>query len=99
MVTELIEFKLKEGANEDEFLALLTQFHEFFKRNFTGYAGLESTKGQDHWVTIMHWNGMDDVQLVSEALKSRASEVAPYQALTDLSSIKLTFLNQMLVLD
>ncbi len=99
MITELIEFNLKEGADESEFLTLLKRFHEFFKHNFTGYAGLESTKGENRWVTIMHWESMKDVHLAGETLKNRAREVAEYQSLTDLSSIRLTFLERKMVLD
>lgn len=98
MITEIIEFKLKESTDEDKFLEEAKKYHEYFKATFNGFVDQEFTKGEDNWINIMHWETMDDVQACGEVLKSSPQELAAYAALTDRASTKLTFLEQKLYL-
>ena len=74
------------------------KFYNYFKETFKGFIDLEFTKGEDGWVSIMHWETMEDVKACGEALRTGPQEMADYTALTDRTSTKLTFLEQKLYL-
>ena len=96
MITEIIEYRLKEGADEEKFLAEAKKFHDYFKTTFKGFIDQEFTKGEEGWISIMHWETMEDVKACGEVLKTGPQEIAGYAALTDRTSTKLTFLEQKL---
>ena len=96
MITEIIEYKLKDDANEEEFLVEAKKYFDYFKTTFKGFIDLEFTKGQDYWINIMHWETMDDVKACGAVLRSGPQEIAGYAALADRSTTKLTFLEQKL---
>jgi heme-degrading monooxygenase HmoA len=96
MITEIIQYKLKEGADEEKFMTEAIRYHAYFKATFNGFIDLEFTKGEDGWINIMHWESMEDVKACGEVLKTSPQETAGYAALTDRTSLKLTFLEQKL---
>lgn len=98
MITEIIEYKLKEGVDEVEFLEEAQRYYAYFKATFTGFIDLEFTKGENCWINIMHWESMEAVKACGQVLRTGPQEIAAYAALTDRASTKLTFLEQMLVL-
>ncbi|MCP4599905.1 MAG: hypothetical protein GY847_05075 [Proteobacteria bacterium] len=96
MITEIIEYKLIESADEKMFLKEAKKFYDYFKATFKGFVDLEFTKGEDGWVSIIHWETMEDVNACGEVLRTGPQEIAGYAALTDRASTKLTFLEQKL---
>ena len=98
MITEVIEYKLKESTDEEQFMLEAQKYHAYFKGTFKGFIDLEFTKGQDGWINIMHWESMDDVKACGEVLRTGPQEIAGYAALTDRTALKLTFLEQKLYL-
>ena len=96
MITEIIEYKLKEGVDEEQFLMEAQKYHAYFKATFKGFIDLEFTKGENGWINIMHWESMEDVKACGEVLRTGPREIAGYAALTDRTSLKLTFLEQKL---
>lgn len=98
MITEIIEYKLKESTDEVSFMAEAKKYFAYFKLTFKGFIDLEFTKGEDGWINLMHWETMEDVKACGEVLRTGPQEIAGYAALTDRESIKLTFLEQKLYL-
>lgn len=98
MITEIIEYKLKEGADEEQFLIEAQNYHHYFKTSFKGFIDLEFAKGENAWINIMHWESMEDVRACGEVLRTGPQEIARYGALADRASTKLTFLEQKLYL-
>jgi hypothetical protein len=98
MITEIIEYKLKEGADEEKFLMESQKYHEYFKATFKGFIDLEFAKGENGWINIMHWETMEDVKARGEVLRTGPQEIAGYAALADRASTKLTFLERKLYL-
>ena len=96
MITEIIEYKLKEDVDEEKFLAEAKKYNNYFKATFKGFIDLEFTKGEDSWINIMHWETMEDVKACGEVLRTSPQELADYAALTDRASTKLTFLKRKL---
>ena len=99
MITEIIEYKLKENTNEEMFMKEAKKYYAYFKATFKGFIDLEFTKGENGWINIMHWESMENVKACGEVLKTGPQEIADYAALTDRTSIKLTFLEQKLHLN
>jgi len=99
MITEIIEYKLKEDADEEKFLEEAEKYNDYFKAAFKGFIDLEFTKGEDSWINIMHWETMEDVKACGEVLRNGPQEIADYAAFTDRASTKLTFLEQKLFLE
>jgi hypothetical protein len=98
MVTEIIEYKLKESTDEECFLEEAKKYHSYFQATFKGFIDLEFTKGETGWINIMHWESMEAVKACGEVLRTGPQEIAGYAALTDRTSLKLTFLEQKLFL-
>ena len=98
MITEIIEYKLKESTDEASFMAEANKYFAYFKATFKGFIDLEFTKGEEGWINIMHWETMEDVMACGEVLRTRPQEIAGYAALTNRESTKLTFLEQKLYL-
>jgi hypothetical protein len=96
MITEIIQFKLKDNVDELTFLQEAEKYTAYFKATFKGFVDLEFTKGEDGWVNIMHWECMEDVKACGEVLRTGPQEIADYAAFTDRTSVKLTFLEQKL---
>jgi hypothetical protein len=96
MITEIIEYKLKENVAEETFLAEAERYSAYFKATFKGFIDLEFTKGENGWVNIMHWESMEDVQACGAVLRTSPQEIAAYASLTDRTALKLTFLEQKL---
>lgn len=96
MITELIQYKLKESTDEQQFLAEAQKYHAYFKATFKGFIDLEFTKGEEGWINIMHWESMEDVQACGAVLRTSPQEIAAYASLTDRTALKLTFLEQKL---
>jgi hypothetical protein len=96
MITEIIEYKLKENTDEQSFMAEAQKYHAYFKATFKGFVDLEFTKGEAGWINIMHWENMEAVKACGEVLRTGPQEIASYAALTDWTSVKLTFLEQKL---
>jgi hypothetical protein len=96
MITEIIEYKLKENIDEETFMLEAHKYAAYFKATFKGFIDLEFTKGEDSWINIMHWESMEDVKACGEILRTGPQETAGYAALTDRTSLKLTFLEQKL---
>jgi hypothetical protein len=96
MITEIIQYKLKESTTEASFLAEAKKYHAYFKATFKGFIDLEITKGEDGWINIMHWETMEDVKACGEVLRTGPREIAGYSALTDRTALTLTFLEQKL---
>lgn len=94
MITEIIEYKLKEGVDEELFLAEAQKYYNYFKATFPGFLDLEFNKGENGWINIMHWESMEAVKACGEVLRTGPQEIAGYGALTDRSALKLTFLEQ-----
>lgn len=98
MITEIIEYKLKEGVDEQQFLAEAEKYYAYFKATFKGFIDLEFTKGENGWINIMHWDSMENVRACGEVLRTGPQEIAGYATLADRASTKLTFLEQKLSL-
>jgi hypothetical protein len=98
MITEIIQYRLKEGIDEESFMTEAKKYHAYFKATFKGFIDLEFTKGEDGWINIMHWETMEDVKACGEVLRTGPQEIAGYAALTDRTALKLTFLEQKLFL-
>ena len=98
MITEIIEYKLKEGADEEQFLMEAEKYHAYFKATFKGFIDLEFTKGENGWMNIMHWESMEAARACGEVLRTGPQEIAGYGALADKASTKLTFLEPKLYL-
>ena len=98
MITEIIEYKLNDGADEEKYMTEAKKFYDYFKATFKGFIDLEFAKGEDGQISIMHWETMEDVKACGEVLRTGPQEIADYGALTDRASTKLTFLEQMLYL-
>ena len=98
MITEIIEYKLKEGADEEQFLMEALKYHAYFKATFKGFIDLEFAKGENGWINIMHWESMEAVRACGEVLRTGPQEIAGYSALADRASTRLTFLEQKLCL-
>ena len=98
MITEIIEFKLNESTDEEKFMMETKKYYDYFKATFIGFVDLEFTKGEESWISIMHWETMEDVKACGEVLRTSPQEIAGYAALTDRTSTKLTFLEQKLYL-
>ena len=98
MITEIIEYKLKENTDEEKFLTEAKKYFDYFKITFKGFIDLEFTKGNDGWINIMHWESMEDVKACGEILRTSPQEIANYVNLTDRISLKLTFLEQKIYL-
>jgi hypothetical protein len=95
-ITEIIEYKLNEGVDEEKFLAEVKTYYDYFKTTFKGFIDLEFTKGEDGWINIMHWETMEDVKACGEVLRTGPQAIVGYAALTHRTSTKLTFLEQKL---
>jgi hypothetical protein len=98
MITEIIEYKLKEDVDEEQFLMEAQKYHTYFKTTFKGFIDLEFTKGENGWINIMHWESMEAVKACGEVLRTGPQEIADYGALADRASTKLTFLERKLYL-
>jgi len=98
MITEIIEYKLNESADEEKFMTEAKKYYDYFKATFKGFVDLEFTKGEESWINIMHWETMEDVKACGEVLRTGPQEIADYAALTDRTSTKLTFLEKKLYL-
>ena len=98
MITEIIEYKLKDSTDEAAFMAEAQKYSAYFKSAFKGFIDLEFTRGEEGWINIMHWESMEDVKACGEVLRTGPQEIAGYAALTDRTSVKLTFLEQKLLL-
>jgi hypothetical protein len=98
MITEIIEYKLKEGVDEEQFLMEAQNFHAYFKASFKGFIDLEFAKGENGWVNIIHWESMEALRACGEVMRTDPQEIAGYRALTDRTSTRLTFLEQKLYL-
>jgi hypothetical protein len=98
MITEIIEYQLKAGADEERFLMEAHKYHAYFRATFKGFIDLEFTKGEIGWINIMHWESMEDVRACGEVLRTGPQELAGYATLADRASTKLTFLEQKLYL-
>ena len=98
MITEIIEYKLNESADEEKFVTEAKKYYAYFKATFKGFVDLEFAKDEDSWINIMHWETMEDVKACGEVLRTGPQEIANYAALTDRTSTKLTFLEQKLYL-
>jgi|SRR5512141_246419 hypothetical protein len=98
MITEIIEYKLKEGADEEQFLIEAQKYYVYFKTTFKGFIDLEFAKGENGWINIMHWKDMEAVKACGEVLRTGPQEIAGYAALADRASTKLTFLERKLSL-
>lgn len=98
MITEIIEYRLKENVDEATFMMEAEKYHAYFKATFKGFVDLEFTKGENFWINIMHWESMEDVKACGDVLRTGPQEIADYAALTDRTSVKLTFLEQKLCL-
>jgi hypothetical protein len=98
MITEIIEYKLKAGADEEKFLKEAEKYYAYFKATFKGFIDLEFTKGENGWINIMHWETMEDVKACGEVLRTGPQELAGYAALADRASTRLTFLERKLYL-
>jgi hypothetical protein len=96
MITEIIEYQLKAGADEERFLMEAKKYHAYFKATFKGFIDLEFTKGENGWINIMHWETMEDVRACGEVLRTGPQELAGYAALADRASTQLTFLERKL---
>lgn len=97
MITEIIEYKLKETAGEKEFLDEARESLKFFKTTFKGLIDLECMQGIDGWVTIMYWESMEDIETCAVLLQTNPPELADYYSLADKTSMKVTFLEQKIV--
>ena len=95
MITEIIQYKLKEGADEAQFLLEAEKYYAYFKATFEGFIDLEFNKGENGWVNIMHWESMEAVRACGEVLRSGPQEIADYAALADRASTQLAFLEQV----
>jgi hypothetical protein len=98
MITEIIEYKLKEGVDEQQFLIEAQKYHAYFKETFKGFIDLEFTQGENGWINIMHWESMEAVKACGEVLRTGPQEIAGYAALADRASTTLTFLERKLYL-
>ena len=96
MITEIIEYKLKENTDEEKFMMEAEKYYAYFKATFNGFVDLEFTKGEGGWINILHWESMEDVKACGKILRTGPQEIASYAALTDRTSLKLTFLEQKL---
>ena len=96
MITEIIEYKLKESTDEEEFLTEAKKYHAYFKATFKGFIDLEFTKGEEGWINIMHWETMEDMRACGAVLRTGPQEIAGHAALTERASVKVTFLEQKL---
>ncbi len=94
MITEIIEYQLKTGVDEQQFLMEAEKYHAYFKATFKGFVDLEFAKGENGWINIMHWESMEAVRACGEVLRTSPQEIAGYAALADRASTKLTFLEQ-----
>ena len=68
-------------VNEENFLAEAKKYFDFFKATFKGFIDLEFTKGEDHWINIMHWESMEDVKACGVVLRNKPLEIASYASL------------------
>ena len=98
MITEIIEYQLKENVDEAKFMLEAEKYSTYFKETFKGFVDLEFTNGENGWINIMHWESMEDIKACGEVLRTGPQEIADYAALTDRTSLKLTFLEQKLCL-
>lgn len=96
MITEIIEYKLKEGVDEEQFLLEAQKYYNYFKVTFKGFVDLEFAKGENGWINIMHWENMEAVRACGEVLRTSPQEIAGYAALADRASTRLTFLERKL---
>lgn len=96
MITEIIEYKLKQDVDEAQFLMEAQKYYTYFKNTFSGFIDLEFTRGENGWINIMHWENMEAVRACGEGLRTAPLEIAGYAALTDRASIRLTFLESKL---
>ncbi len=99
MITEIIEYLLKAGVTEEQFLQEAEKYHAYFKATFKGFVDLEFTKGENGWINIMHWETMEDVQACGEVLRTGPQELKAYATLADRASTRLTFLERKLYFD
>lgn len=98
MITEIIEYRLKENVDEATFMTEAEKYYAYFKATFKGFVDLEFTKGENCWLNVMQWESMEDVKACGDVLRTGPQEIADYGALTDRTSVKLTFLEQKLYL-
>ena len=47
MITEIIEYKLNDGADEEKYMTEAKKFYDYFKATFKGFIDLEFAKGED----------------------------------------------------
>lgn len=66
IVTEIVEFKLEEYVNEDEFLKTVDFLEKNFHLKQKGFIDTELIKGKDErtYIMIQHWETMKDCKNV-----------------------------------
>ena len=95
LTVELVQFKLKDGIDEDALLTVTKENMKFVRKQ-SGYIRRELVKGPDRlWTDIVHWKSLSEAQ---EAEKKfyESSDCQNYSKIIDESSVKLTRLEQVL---
>lgn len=95
LTVEIVQFKLKDGIDEDTLLTVSKESMEEIK-GFSGYIRRELIKGPDGlWFDIVHWKSISEAQ---QAAKKFEESVAcrNYFKIIDQSSIKMMLMQQAL---
>lgn len=98
LTVELVQFKLKDGIDEDTLLTVTKENMEFVRKQ-NGYIGRELVKGPDGlWIDIVHWKSLSEAQ---EAEKKfyESTDCQNYSKIIDESSVKLMRMEQVLTFE
>lgn len=94
---EIVEFKLFEGTEEDEFLKASEVVTKDFLEKQPGYIKRELLKSErDEWMDIVHWESFEDAQNASAEFLEN-DDCLKFAQLIDEEQMKIMHLEQVMV--
>jgi len=66
-VVEFVQFKLKKGSSEKEFLAISDKFQKEYLEKRKGYMSRTLSLNGDKWLDIVVWASMEEAKAAMEA--------------------------------
>lgn len=96
IVTEIVEFKIVEGLEENDFLKIVDFLEENFHSKQKGFIDTELMKGREEgsYIMIQHWETMKDCkEVVQKMMKEPLTE--KFRNSINPKSVKMVFSEQI----
>ena len=97
MITEIVIFRLKDGADPDQFLAEAANTQTFASSQ-PGFLNRKLHRGEDgkQWVDIVRWQSLEEANKAGEAYLVSPS-CAKFNAMIDEQDIQMMHLEEMTI--